>query len=133
MSAKQTVIIRNETLRQRVLDLIGALSPDKVWRVTIELHKKRRSLSQNSLMWLWLDQVADHVHQYTGQDKDDLHEIFKQKFASVKCVGLGDDEYLVRSTRKMTTAEMSNYMDAIYAFCTSELGLLLPLPEELGR
>jgi hypothetical protein len=133
VTARHQIIIRDEGLRQRVLDVIGKLNLDKLWQVTIEPYRKKRSLSQNALMWKWIDEVVKHVYETTGQDKDDIHLIFKQKFANVKCVGLGGDEYLVRSTRKMTTAEMSTYMDAIYAFCTSELGLFLPLPEEMGR
>ena len=127
---KQTIIIRNEALRARVIGLIRAIRLDPPYSVTVEPHRKRRSLSQNSLMWLWLGEVADHVGQHTGQDADDIHEFFKQRFLPPRVIEVGGVTELVRSTAKLTTLEMTIYMDRIYAWVTSELSLLLPLPQE---
>jgi hypothetical protein len=133
VTARHQIILRDETLRQRVIKLIGALNLDKLWQITIEPYRKKRSLSQNALMWKWIEEVVQHVYQHTGQDKDDIHEFFKARFLSPRWVKIADWRIRYYTTRKMTTAEMSTYMDAIYAFCTSELGLFLPLPEEMGR
>lgn len=127
---KQTVIIRDEVLRARVIGLIQAINLDKPWRVTVEPYRKRRSLSQNSLMWLWLNEVADHVSQHTGMDADDIHEFFKQKFLSAKIIEVAGETVECRTTTKLTTLEMSDYMNRIYAFVTAELGVLLLLPQE---
>lgn len=127
---KQTIIIRDEKLRSRVLGLIRAISLDPPWRVTVEPHRKRRSLSQNSLMWLWLGEVAELVGQHTGMDVHDIHEAFKQKFLPAKIIEVLGETIDVRSTATLTTLEMTTYMDRIYAWVTTELGLLLPLPQE---
>ena len=128
---KQTIIIRDEKLRARVIGWIRAIDLDKQpWRVTVEQYRKRRSLSQNSLMWLWIGEVADYVGKHTGQDADDIHEFFKQKFLPPRIIEVGGVTVDVRSTAKLTTLEMTIYMDRIYAWVTTELGLLLPLPQE---
>lgn len=130
MSKPRPIVIRDETMRQRVLDLIGSLDPSKTWQVTVEPYRKKRSLNQNALMWKWLNEVAGHVRDHTGMDSDDIHEFFKQKFLPSRIIEIAGETVEHRTTTKLTTAEMSEYMDAIYRFCTSELGLLLPLPEE---
>ena len=131
--AKETLIIRNESLRKMVLLTIGALDLAKPWRVTIERETKRRTLSQNALMFMWIDRVVKHVHEYTGHDKDEIHEWFKSKFAPVRIVDMHGEAVEYRSTKNFNTAEMTEYMNKIYAFCTTELGLFLPVPEDLGR
>lgn len=130
---RQAIIIRDEALRARVISLIGALSLTKPWQVTIEPWKKRRTQSQLALYWLWLDLVVQHIHEHSGQDKDDVHEALKAKFLPARVVELDGQPYEIRSTKKLSTAEMADYTDKVYAWATSELGLLLPLPEELGR
>jgi hypothetical protein len=128
--SKQTIIIRDEKLRARAIGMLRAISLDPPWRVTVEPHRKRRSLSQNSLMWLWLGEVAELVSQDTGMDADDIHEFFKQKFLPPRIIGMLGETIDVRTTTKLTTLEMTIYMDRIYAWVTTELGLLLPLPQE---
>ena len=94
---------------------------------------KRRSLSQNALMWKWINEVADHVQRATGQDSDDVHDFFKRKFLKPKVIEIAGETVQKYSTKNLTVPEMTEYMNHIYAFVTSELGILLPIPEELGR
>jgi hypothetical protein len=81
-------------------------------------------------MWLWLNEVADHVSKHTGHDLDEIHDAFKQKFLPAKIKEVLGETIDCRTTTKLTTLEMSEYMDRIYAFVTSELGVILPLPQE---
>ena len=126
-------VIRCETTRAAVLAGIARLNIEKSWDITIEPHRKRRSLSQNSLMWAWVNEVAEHVREATGQDSDDIHEFFKQKFLTPRIIEVNGETVKKWSTKKLTKAEMSEYMNRIYAWATSEMGLLLPVPEDLGR
>ena len=130
---KQTIIIRDEAVRERVVNVLANLNIEKPWEVTIQRHTRKRSLSQNSLMWKWLNEVADHVRDHTGMDSDDIHEFFKAKFLPAKIVDINGESAEYRTTKSLTTSEMADYMNRIYAWATSELGLLLPVPEELGR
>ena len=131
--SREPFILRDDVVRGYVLDLIGKLNLEKPWSVTVEPYKKKRSLSQNSLMWMWINDVADRVQDETGQDADDVHDFFKQKFLKPKVVEIAGETIMKYSTKDLTVPEMITYMDQIYAFVISELGILLPIPEELNR
>ena len=127
------IIIRDERARARVLRLLMSLDLTKPWKVTVERTTKRRSLRQNSLLWMWHSEVVKAVGEHTGMDAEDIHEFFKHKFLTPRMIEINGESVPRYTTTKLTTAEMSAYMDRIYAFCTSEIGLLLPLPDEYLR
>ena len=127
--SREPYLIRDEAMRQRVSNLIDGLDLSKPWSVTVEPYKKRRSLSANGLYWKWVSIIADG----TGNSDDDLHDALKDKFCPPREVQLGDDFRTIRSTANLGTKDFKDYMDKVYAFATAELGILLPIPEELGR
>ena len=131
--AKDIIIIRNEALRKSALYTIGALDLERPWELTIERHVKKRTNSQLRLMWKWIDEVAQHVMEHTGTDKDEVHEFFKQKFLPARIIEIGGEVREYYSTKGLTTTQMTIYMNRIYAWATTELGLFLPVPEDLGR
>lgn len=131
MKANPTVIIRDEGMRTRVVQHIAALNVDKPWAITIEPYKERRTLSQNALMWKWVEAVVMHIHEATGQEKEDVHEWLKTQFLPAKVIEIDGRVVFRYSTKGLTTAGMSKYMDKIYAWATTEMGLLLPVPEDL--
>ena len=132
--AKEVLIIRNEALRKTALFTIGALDLEKPWKVTIERESKRRTLSQNRLMWQWVDGVVAHIYEHTGTDKNDVHDFLKKKFLHSRHIVIGaSGEDCDPSTKNLNIAEMAKYMEQIYAWATTELGLFLPVPEDLGR
>lgn len=131
--ARQPIIIRDETGRKRAIDLLLVLNLTKPWEITVEPHRKKRTLSQNALYWKWLDEVVTAVARETGDDKDAIHQVFKEKFLKAKTIealGVTTYEY---STKDLTTVEMSEYMTRIHAWVTSELGILLPMPEDMHQ
>lgn len=132
---RNEIVIRAEPQRAFAVKFIQDLkiNPDKPLVLTVEPYKKRRSLSQNALMWSWLTKIVDAISQHTGHDTDELHSFFKSKYLPARTVEIGGEVRQYYTTTKLTTAEMTAYLDKIYAFATQELGLLLPLPEELGR
>ena len=65
--------------KQAVMAYLDRLPEGKAYDVTVVRHRERRSVDQNRLLWLWIKCISDE----TGQDKDDLHEYFKQKFLGV--------------------------------------------------
>lgn len=126
---KQQIIIRDQTIRDRTAAMIGALNPQKLWLVTWQPYVKRRSKSQNDLMWSWIHDVVDIVGDHTGHDADDIHTFFKHKFLPAsgrKPINM-DNEFVERfTTTNLSTSEMCDYMTQIEAWVTSELGLILP-------
>src|SRR5690625_94913 len=131
---KQVIVLRDDILRQSLIRYVQALDLSKPVQVTVAPHRKRRSLSQNALMWKWIHEITPYIQDKTGiEDPAVLHEYFKQTFLPAEIVEICGDVMEYRTTTKLTTAEMSEYMDRIYSWATQELGLLLPLPEEYMR
>lgn len=122
--------IHNEESRKQAIDLVAALDITKPWHLTVEPRKRRRSIDQNSLYHKWVSIVAEE----TGNTHDDVHEWAKSEFLppSFAMINGVAREYRP-STTKLTTAEMSAYMDKFNAWASSELGLILPHPEDMGR
>ena len=121
-------IIRDEAMRARVSGLIAGLDLKKPWAVTVEPHKERRSLSQNSLLWLWHEAVSDH----SGHTPEEIHEFIKHKFLAPKSIEINGEVREIWTTKPLNTTQMKDFMDAYYAWAASDFGLLLPVPEELG-
>ncbi len=126
------IILRGDGQRQEAISQIAALDLSRPWEVTIAPYRRRRTLSQNALMWTWIHRVAAAVSDHTGMDADDVHEFFKHKFLTPKIIEIGGETVERYSTRDKSTAEMSAYMERIYAFCAG-LGVVLPTPDEYMR
>lgn len=121
------IVMRSEVQREFAMSLIRQLDVGKTWQITVKPFKKKRSLHQNALYWKWLGIIAVE----TGNDPDDLHEIFKQQFLiPVEVEFAGEVTSLRRSTTKLNTQDMSAYMDKVNAFAASQLGIILPLPDD---
>ena len=131
MTSRTPIMLDTETQRCHILDLIVHLDLKKPWAITIEPHRKKRSLSQNGLYWKWLDETVALVSKETGNDSDDLHEFFKQKFLQPVKFEVNGEAGRRYTTTKLTTEGMSDYLSRIYAFVVGELGILLPTPEKV--
>lgn len=127
--SREPYIIRSVEQRDAIAALVGKLDPEKVWSITVEPYRKKRTNSQGALYFKWVGIIA----RETGNSQDDVHEALKAKFCPPRTVTLGDEERHIRTTTKLSTAEMSAYMESVQAFAASELAILLPIPEELHR
>ena len=115
-------IIHTATERRLVADTIACLDLSKPWAVTIEPYKKKRTLSQNDLMWVWNTIIAKE----TGNDIDVVHETMKKKFLPPNVVNCFGETVDHRTTTTLNTSEMSEYLDKMRALA-SEMGIVLPL------
>lgn len=122
------ITIHDEVSKAQVVNHISNLSPDKRWIITVKQAKKTRTLSQNRLNWKWINEIADLISKDTGMDDDEIHAFFKEKFLPGKVVTINNETAVYKTTTKLTTAEMSEYMDKIYVFASRDLGLFLPFP-----
>ena len=124
------VILRDEDTRRRVLEMIGQLNLERPWSVVVEPYVKKRSLSQNALFHKWVGIIAES----TGNSLEDVKEAYRDMFLDKVPVRFGDEERMVgRSTKTLNTKEMSEFMDKVSEHASTELGILLPLPEELHQ
>jgi hypothetical protein len=114
--------------KQKVMDYVNRLPGGKKYTVEVKIKREQRSVNQNRLYFLWLSCLMDE----TGEHKDTLHEYFKQHF-------LGVDERFVfnkyqiivpKSTTGLDTKQMTDYLERIQQFANTELGVVLPNPED---
>lgn len=102
--------------------------PDKPFIVTIEKKKEVRSIPQNKLYWSWIKCISNE----TGNDNKDLHEYFSERFLRREtAVIFGVMVERAISTTKLSTVEFTAYLEKIEQFASSELGIILPHPEDL--
>jgi len=95
---------------------------------TVETLEKRagRSISQNSLYWLWLTCIEFE----TGNDRDYLHDEFKERFITPDEIEVLGKKKLSYSTKNKDTLQFKYYLDKIQIFASTELAIKLPDPED---
>ena len=121
-------IIISQANKEAVQQYIDRLPEGKKYEVEVNLCRKRRTIDQNSLYWLWLNCLEAE----TGNDINTLHDFFKQTYLGLKqtlCFG----KQVIRevTTTDLNTAEFTDYLNKVQAFAASECGVILPLPEDL--
>lgn len=88
----------------------------------------RRSLKQNSLMWLWLA----CVYQETGTEPDDLYDYYLNKYAPRKMYNnpeTGLESSRIITSSNMNEKQMTEFLNAIDHDVSTE-GIQLPYPED---
>lgn len=108
-------------------DLLCSLLRNGEYTVKIVRKTQPRTISQNSLMWMWYK----CMEEATGQRKEDIHDYYKAKFL-VRQVQIGNRIVnVVGSTAELNTIQMTNFLEKIKADAAVEFGVMLPLPEDL--
>lgn len=102
--------------------------PDQQFVVTVEKKKVTRTIPQNRLYWMWINCISKE----TGNEQNDLHEYFGNEWLPKIEVTLFNKEVIVKpiSTTKLTTVQFKEYLDKVQIFASSELGIVLPNPED---
>ena len=119
-------VIHTEQDRQGLVELINKLDIARPYSWEVKRKVKRRTISQNALYWLWLTCIQDE----TGNDRNDLHEYFKERLLVAKYVDMFGMSFMSKSTKGLTTAQFKEYLDMIQAAMAVE-GIALPNPEDL--
>lgn len=108
----------------------GRINPEKGFVLYLTDGKVSRTSSQNAY---YFGVIVKTMADASGVDSEDLHEIFKTKYAPFKMVEFieGKRRKARKSTRDMTKEEFSVYIEKCIAFC-SEYGIVIPSPERLS-
>ena len=150
---KETFIIHHVEDVQPCLAWIKELSHlHGPLEVVVSTETRGRSVLQNRLYWLWVTQIGTHL----GLLKDEIHEVFKRRFAvpiftrddadyaemvmAVKAIrkqGMEDyAEPLAREISRLTSTtdfnvdQMREYLNDIEHYA-AEIGAELTFPEDL--
>ncbi len=111
---------------EKSFDYLCSLLRNGVYTVKIVRKTAPRTISQNSLMWMWFK----CMEEATGQLKDDFHDYYKAKFLSRQVAVGGRWVTVVGSTTKLNTLQMTDYLEKIKADAATEFGITLPLPTD---
>lgn len=118
--------IKTEIDRESVLSQIKRIDLTKGFSVDISQKRKVRSISQNSLYWLWLTCIEFE----TGNDRHYLHEFYKELFIIPEIIEVLGKEIEIKTTTNKDTLQFKNYLDRIQVHANTELSIKLPLPED---
>ena len=120
-------ILRNRTERDVLCEYLQSLPEDKAYDVSIKLHRAKRSTEANALYWKWIGIIASE----TGNEREVCHKFFAKKFLGYDTKEFGNERIaIVKSTANLDTAQFSEYMNQVEAFASTELGIVLPSPND---
>jgi hypothetical protein len=118
--------LTTELDREMVISYIKRLDITKLFTVEV-LHKNaKRTISQNSLYWLWVACIEFE----TGENKNRLHELFKDMFILPEEIEVLGKKMTIHTTTDKDTLQFKQYLDKVQIFASSELGIKLPDPED---
>jgi len=91
-------------------------------RLKLVLEPEIRNIKMNALYWVYLTVLEVE----TGNDKNNLHEYFKQKFLQRNLITVFEEEIQSEtSTTKLTKKEFVQYLEKIQIFALTELSIKL--------
>lgn len=94
--------------------------------------KKKRTLSQNALLHLWIRCFADYIGETDVEycKTSIVRAILGQ--CERKNIVTGNTEVFDFRTRDFTTEMMSNFLDKFHAWAQTNYDIHLPFPDEIG-
>ena len=107
-------------------DFMCSLLRNGEYTVKIVRKTQPRTISHNSLMWMWYKCMEDA----TAQSKDNFHDYYKAKFLSRQIVVRNRWVTVVGSTTDLNTLQMTEYLEKVKADAAVEFGITLPLPQD---
>jgi hypothetical protein len=138
MNEQKRFVIRNERIRDNAIAYLRTLKIDeaRLYEVKVKPHEAKRSEAQSSLFHIWMREVSRQYAEATGA----FHEpkvwkiFFKRMFLGeehISCRGMEWDE--TRHTSDLKVREFSDFLEIVEHYCGSELGIVLPHPEDMWR
>lgn len=104
-------------------------------KVSVKPFKSNRSLDQNAYYWgVVLQTIFEFLKEAGGweelTDPEDLHELLKLKFRPKTIKVKGTKIKIGASTKSLSSAEFSAYLEQVIAWATTTLDLTIPEPHE---
>ena len=119
--------LTNELDRDMVIAAIKRLDLSRSYFVDISEKKRIRTIPQNRLYRLYLVCIGFE----TGNDADDLHVFFKEKYLEPIIKTVFGQEIKTYTTTNLNTIQFKNYLEKIRIFSSMELSITLPDPESM--
>ena len=120
-------IVKGRLQDNRIEDYIKTLS-DGEYEFIIRKPRKERSNQQNKY---YRGVIIKIISSEIGYTEDEIHEILKYKF-NPAYLKIKDEEIRVgKSTTILSTIEFEQMLTKIREWCSMELNLFIPLPNEV--
>lgn len=96
--------------------------------IQIVQKRKKRSVAQNRLMWLWFTCIEIEV----GQTKQDIHDYYCMKYLRNEIANPATGEVIAvpGHTSTLTTQAFTRFLEQVQSDAAAELGITLPSPED---
>ena len=107
------------------IDFMMSIDITKPMRFECSVIREKRSLNQNSLLWLWM--TALEKDSETGYTRDEFYQFFLEKFAPRREIFTN---LVIVTTSQMDSKQMSEFLDNIQRFAIVELQFKLPDPND---
>lgn len=127
----KTIIFRtnNDASASELLAYFQKLNDDNAgkevaFRVEVDKNRAIRSNDQNARYWAILRAISLAAG---GMDQDELHETYKKKFNSKWVL----DEQIGGSTKKMNTAQFTEYMNQVEHHARNFFNVIIPHKEDV--
>lgn len=108
------------------LDFLFSTLKNGSYSLTLKRVSEKRTINQNDLMWMWFKCIENS----TGTEKNDIYMYYCKKFLC-KVIRVGEKVEKVYETSSMlNTTQMTEFLNKIQADAASELGIMLPIPDD---
>jgi len=117
------IIIKDDVTKGRAMKILGALSFDRPWVMTVEPWHEKRSRSQNARLWL----LHTKASQATGYAPEEMHELMLCRFFGFQDIEFGGVKRQVplKRSSQRDKKEFGEFMESVESFYISELGIFL--------
>lgn len=98
------------------------------YTLSIVTKRRKRSIAQNRLMWLWFT----CIERETGQDAMDIHDYYCIKYLPKDIIDFQTGA-MIRvggHTSTLSTAAFTDFLNKVQSDAATELGITLPNPED---
>ena len=115
-----------EVSMNKSFDYLCSLLRNGVYTVEIKRKTEPRTISQNSLMWMWFT----CLEEATGTLKKDWHDYYCSKFLVRSVDVKGGSIFIVGGTKDLNTIQFTKFLNQVQADAATEFGVTLPLPAD---
>ena len=106
---------------------INDISISDKYEVIVRKRTIKRTVLQNSLMWMWFECLA----RETGTDRNDFYDFYRELFLSRTVTINGKETAVSSGTSKLDTKQFTEFLNKIQADAASEFGIKLPTPDDM--
>ena len=127
---KRFIIHHNDAIRrENARQYIDGLDPNRKWRIEIKEYRQRRSLDQNAYIHAVPLKI---ISEHTGYSMDEIKEYLCGEFTGWNEFEVMGQKMLkpVMTTSRMDTKIMTDFIEWLQWYASSNLNLRIPSPNE---